>query len=71
MLSENFLRVNPDQSLEVIMHEVKITREYLEKLRMLADWQIVELGFDVMSVTLALTDLENPRPKPKFFPSCS
>ena len=35
------------------MNTVKITDEFLNRLRMLADWQIKEMGFDPDSITEA------------------
>jgi hypothetical protein len=51
------------------MHEVKITSAKLAELRMLADWQLLEMGFDPISITLACMDLPFAGPKPKFFPA--
>lgn len=55
------------------MHEVKINRNLLEKLRMLADWQVAEKGFDPVSVAVACVKCDETqpsiKPKSKFFPT--
>lgn len=43
------------------MFSVKITAEKLTELRMLADWQLREMGFDPESVTTACQSAKNPR----------
>jgi hypothetical protein len=49
------------------MFDVKIDRKLLERLRMLMDWQLVQMGYDPMSITLACMDLPRLGPKPKHF----
>jgi len=33
------------------MHTIRVTTEGLRRLRMLADWQLVQLGYDPASIT--------------------
>jgi hypothetical protein len=43
------------------MYTVKISAKKLNDLRMLADWQLREMGFDPASVTAACETAKNPR----------
>lgn len=43
------------------MFTVKITSAKLNELRMLADWQLREMGFDPQSITTACETASNPR----------
>ncbi len=43
------------------MFSVNITAAKLDQLRMLADWQLRELGFDPQSVTVACGKAKNAR----------
>ncbi len=36
-----------------------MTRRKLEELRMLADWQLVQMGYDPIEITLACLALED------------
>lgn len=41
------------------MNEIKVSDEILKRLRMLADWQLREMGIDPASVTAACMKKDN------------
>ena len=48
------------KSAEHVMCDVKVTRQRLNQLRMLADWQLAELGFDPISINAACRAIDEP-----------
>jgi len=40
------------------MYTIQITKEKLQELRMLADWQLKEMGIDPISVTHAVLEMK-------------